>query len=138
MYQYRATCNCGNVTVEFSCPQNISRYASRKCDCDYCVQRGIEYLSDPKGQVTFISKSPLQHEKQGSEQATFLLCATCQVVVGVCYIDTDVSIGSINITIFEQFKALQESVIVSPKRLEKVEKVQRWRDVWSPLRFSKI
>lgn len=135
MYQYSGKCSCGKVAIEFSSSQDISSYTPRKCDCDYCTERDIEYLSDPQGQITFISKTPLCHEKQGSEQANFLLCAKCHAVVGVCYIDIDVSVGSVNARLLDEFDKLRGSLVVSPKALDKTEKVKRWGDLWSPVQI---
>jgi hypothetical protein len=135
MHRYAGICSCGAVTIELLLPQDISIYAPRKCDCDYCIQRGIEYLSDPQGQITFISKHPLHHEKQGSKQASFLLCANCKNVLGVSYIANDIFVGSVNARLLEPFESLQGSVVVSPKRLSNVEKVGRWSDFWSQVRI---
>ena len=135
MYQYSGTCNCGKVVIEFSSPRKISRYTSRKCDCVYCLARGIEYLSDPQGQIIFISKDPLDYEKQGSEQATFLLCSNCQTLVGVCYVNKDISVGSLNARILDKFEHLQGSVNVSLKKLSDIEKLGRWSDLWSQVRM---
>jgi len=136
MHQYFGKCGCGNVVVQFSSRKEISSYTSRKCDCDYCMQRGIEYLSDPHSQITLIAKTPLKQEKQGSEQATFLLCAKCQNVVGVGYLNEGVSVGSLNVRLLDEFDHLQKSVVVSPKTLGKTQKVRRWRELWSQL-FAK-
>jgi hypothetical protein len=97
------------------------------------MQRGIEYLSDPQSQITFISTRAMRHEKQGSEQATFLLCPKFQTVVGVCYIDDDIYVGSVNARLLQQYECLQGSVSISPKNLDKTEKVKRWRELWSQL-----
>ncbi|MFT6992633.1 MAG: hypothetical protein ACJASL_004633 [Paraglaciecola sp.] len=95
------------------------------------MQRGIEYLSDPQGQILFTSKRTLRHEKQGSEQATFLLCPNCQSVVGVCYIGEDISVGSLNANLLEKFESVQASINISPKKLNDTEKLKRWTDLWS-------
>jgi hypothetical protein len=134
MNHYSGKCSCGEVAIQFSSPQKISNYKSRRCDCDYCMQRGIEYLSDPHGQILFTSKRTLRHEKQGSEQATFLLCPKCQTVVGVCYIHEDISVGSVNARLLDQYECLQGIVSISPKRLSNLEKVGRWSELWSQVR----
>lgn len=95
------------------------------------MHRGIEYLSDPLGQITFTSNAPLQHEKQGSEQATFLSCVKCQTTVGVCYIGKNTVVGSLNATLLDKFESLQASELISPKQLAKTEKVKRWKGLWS-------
>jgi hypothetical protein len=97
------------------------------------MQRGIEYLSDPQAQIAFISKTPLNHEKQGSEQARLLLCAKCETSVGVAYIDEGISVGSLNATLLDEFDNLQGSLTVSPKTLDKTEKVKRWCELWSQM-----
>jgi len=119
--------------MQFSSPQDISHCTSRKCDCQYCLDRGIEYLSDPQGQITISSLSPLQEEKQGSEQATFLLCPSCQIVVGVGYTGKGFSVGSLNATLLDEYEKLQGRLVVSPKTLDKTNKVKRWRELWSEM-----
>ncbi|WP_339723509.1 hypothetical protein [uncultured Paraglaciecola sp.] len=101
------------------------------------MQRGIEYLSDPQGQITFVSNSPLRYEKQGSEQATFLQCSHCQTIVGVCYLSEEESVGSVNAKVLEQYLSLQGSVAVSPKKLSNAEKIGRWTELWSQLQIVK-
>jgi hypothetical protein len=135
MNHYSGKCSCGEVTIQFSSPQKISNYKSRRCDCDYCMQRGIEFLSDSQSQITFISKRPLCHERQGSEQATFLLCLNCHNVVGVCYINKNICVGSLNSRLLEQYDHLQDTVTVSPKKLSNVKKLGRWIDMWSQVKI---
>jgi hypothetical protein len=97
------------------------------------MQRGIEYLSDPLGKITLTSDLPLYEQKQGSEQATFLSCPSCQIVVAVAYMDKYISVGSLNARLLDEFEKLQGSVVVSPKALDKTEKVRRWRELWSEM-----
>jgi hypothetical protein len=133
MYQYSENCSCGRVTIEITLPKSIDCYRSRKCDCDYCAQHNIEYLSDPKGTNTISSALPLLEQKQGSEQATFLVCCKCSSVVGVCYKAGDINLGSVNIRLFEQYKNLQGSTPISPKLLNQSEKILRWCVLWSAM-----
>jgi hypothetical protein len=138
MNHYSGKCSCGEVAIQFSSPQNISNYKSRRCDCDYCIQRGIEYLSDPQSQILFTSKHSLRHEKQGSEQATFLLCAKCQTVVGVCYINKNICVGSLNSRLLEQYDHVQDNITVSAKKLSNVQKLGRWTDMWSQVKINVV
>jgi hypothetical protein len=138
MNHYCGKCSCGEVAIQFSSPQEISSYKSRSCDCDYCVQREIEYLSGSQGQITFISKRPLCHEKQGSEQATFLLCLNCHNVVGVCYINKNICVGSLNSRLLEQYDHVQDTITVSPKKLSNVQKLGRWTDMWSQVKIDVV
>ncbi|MEP1448095.1 MAG: hypothetical protein ABJK37_18475 [Paraglaciecola sp.] len=136
MYQHAGKCDCGNVTIEFSSSKNLPSYNTRICDCVYCTSHGIEYLSDPDAQISFVSNTPLKHQKQGSQQASFLKCSKCQTVIGVCYIDTEVCVGTLNAKLLDKFHQVQQGVVVSPKRLNKAEKVKRWRQLWSPIHIN--
>ena len=78
-----------------------------------------------------MSTAPLDYEKQGSEQAMFLLCSICQTLVGVCYITENISVGSLNATLLDKFENLQTSVNISPKKLSNMEKLERWGGLWS-------
>jgi len=138
LYTHIGQCTCGSVSIEFSSPKDITAYSPRKCDCQYCMKRGIEYLSDPLGQITFESYFPLLEEKQGSEQATFLLCHSCQSVVAVCYVDKNFSLGSLNATLLNEVDKLRKSVVVSPKGLDKNEKITRWRQLWSEMLLEEV
>jgi hypothetical protein len=73
----------------------------------------------------------LRHEKQGTEQSTFLLRLNCHIVVDICYINKDMCIGSLNSKFLEQYDHLQDTVTVSPKQLSNVQKLGRWTDMWS-------
>ena len=77
----------------------------------------------------------MYHEKQGSEQVTFLLCPKCQTVIGVGYINKNICVASLNAKLLEQVESVQGCVSVSPKRLGNTEKLQRWIDLWSQARI---
>lgn len=56
-------------------------------------------------------------------------------VIGVYYIDTEVCVGSLNAKLLDRFHQVQQRLVVSPKRLNKTEKVKRWRQLWSQVQI---
>ena len=124
---------CGSVSIQFSSQKNVTAYSPRKYDCQYYMQRCIDYLSDPLGQISLAYCSPFLEEKQCFGQATFLLCPSCQTVVAVGYLGKGFSVGSLNATLLDEFEKLQGSVVVSPKVLDRTEKITRWRELWSQM-----
>jgi len=106
----------------FSSPKDITAYSPRKYDCQYCMQRCIDYLSDPLGQISLASCSPFLEEKQCFGQATFLLCPSCQGVVAVGYIGKGFSVGSLDATHLNEVDNVQRNGVVSPKAIDRTEK----------------
>ncbi|WP_345292474.1 aldehyde-activating protein [Kangiella marina] len=131
---YSAQCSCGNVNLTLSLPKPIEEYLPRACDCRFCTERNIAYLSDPMGELVITSKHSLQSLKQGSEQATFWQCPSCLDMVAVShqlYDENEVIIkGAVNSRLFESTYTLPEALIASPKTLSPQQKRQRWSELW--------
>lgn len=130
----KATCECKNITVEATLTQPTASYTPRACDCDFCVEHGASYVSDPQGVLSFnvADKSLLDKQRQGSNTAEFLICKKCDTLVGVIYSSEGKTFGTVNSAIIdEDFK---EPVTVSPKTLSKDQKTERWQSVW----FQKV
>ena len=74
------SCGCGNVVVEWD--TNVSPLVARKCDCEYCVSSGAEFVSDPDSLVKFkiLDKTKHQIIKHGHGTAEFHECSECGVV----------------------------------------------------------
>ncbi len=136
MKTYYGRCECGTSEISISLPQNLDCYAPRACNCDFCTIRNIEYLSDNKGIITIKSVKPLNQIKQGSNQATFLGCATCSTIIGVAYMNDDVCVGAVNATRLTDKSLLMAPVSISPKNLTSEEKIERWLTLWSPLNIT--
>ena len=132
-YKYNGGCKCGKVLFSVTLSQPLERYAPRACDCDFCTERGISYLSDPEGELEIHNESPLHTSTQGSEQAQFLSCTCCQSVVAVVHSFQSGLKGAVNATLINDRKHLKKAVAVSPKRLSPAEKTERWNKVWLPV-----
>ena len=137
MRSYSGTCHCTKVRITLNLPRTLGSYSARKCDCDFCMQRDIRYLSDPQAALLINSSVELHMQKQGSEQALFVTCSECLDVIAAT-IDTDKGlIGAINATLLQDAEQLQPASIVSPKKLSAEDKVARWLTVWQPVTVAK-
>lgn len=126
-------CFCGSVHCEIQLPQPAAAYAPRRCDCDFCTSRNLQYLSDPKGQLRIQSPQPLLRLQQGSAQAEFLACNQCQTVVAVCYREANICVGAINASLLQPLSQFAEAVTVQPRFLAAGTKTERWKQLWTPL-----
>jgi len=129
-YHAHGTCSCGAINIRLSLPDPIGNYQPRQCDCDFCMQRGVNYLSDPKGQLFIDNTKPLTIDQHGSQQAQFLSCSHCDQLVAVI-IDCEEGIkGAFNASLLNKTYTLQQAVTVSPKKLSATEKKARWLKLW--------
>lgn len=128
---YSTSCSCGKIKVVANFPSPIEEYQARECDCDFCILRGLAYLSDVNGTISFSPKEAMNQLKQGSGQATFWECDNCHDVVAVTNEKNGVIRGAVSERLFAQNFQLKPSVTVSPKKLSASEKSDRWPTVWS-------
>lgn len=95
------------------------------------MARGLAYLSDPDGTLSFHPKDGMRQLQQGSEQASFWQCEHCDQVLVVTHEELGVLRGAVSKALFEKDYKLAPSVSVSPKQFSPREKTQRWSAVWS-------
>lgn len=135
-YQTHGSCICGQTKIIVEISSALDTLIPRACDCDFCTEKGINYLSDPVGKAEIRTCQPLKKLKQGSNQAEFLCCANCDSVVAVGYWFQVGLKGAINATLLNDRKQLQNAVAASPKLLEPDEKVERWQKLWMTIKLS--
>jgi len=123
-------CSCGKTKVVLSLPETLDNYSPRACDCDFCTSRNITYLSHPNGKLEIESIEPLDVQRQGSNQASFITCNCCKSVIAASLPLENNLVGALNSTLLSNFSLLQEPTTVSPKALGAKEKVERWQTVW--------
>lgn len=133
MIELQCSCACQATTVKLALSQPISDHQPRRCDCDFCTERSIVYLSDANGQIQILAQASLINLVQGSEQAHFLKCSSCNTVVAASYSEGDNTIGAVNISLFNEVHVMKTAVKASPKLLSPTEKTSRWLQLWSPL-----
>jgi len=122
--------------VKISLPENLDQYSPRACDCDFCISRNISYLSHPEGSLEIESIEPLDIQRQGSNQASFITCSCCKSVIAASLQLENKLVGALNCTLLSNFSLLQESTTVSPKELGAEEKVDRWHTVWLNIKVN--
>ncbi|EKE87534.1 glutathione-dependent formaldehyde-activating protein [Idiomarina xiamenensis] len=128
------TCHCGSVRLSLTLPKPAERYHPRRCDCDFCTQRGLVYLSDAKGNMLIQSKLPLHRQRQGSHLADFLSCPQCDTTLATAFITPAGNcVGAANATLFPD-DSFADPIDISPKQLSAAEKAERWARLWTPLR----
>ena len=129
-------CNCGQTKVKLSLPETLDHYSPRACDCDFCISRNITYLSHPDGELEIESIEPLDIQRQGSNQASFITCNCCKSVIAVSLQLENNLIGALNSILLTNDSSLQEPTRVSPKVLSAKEKLERWQTVWLNIKVN--
>ncbi len=129
-------CRCGKVAFSIELPEQLEKYSSRECDCDFCTERNISYLSNPGGVLEIECSESLEVLQQGSNQALFLTCANCGIVIAAAHQLSGCLKGAVNAGLLNEFERLQKPIIVSPKLLEPREKLTWWESVWSSVKVN--
>ncbi|TQV70895.1 aldehyde-activating protein [Aliikangiella marina] len=126
-------CGCGKTRFKVDMPHPMQAYHPRRCDCDFCLPRQIQYISDPDG-ILFLKKGYLAHTlQQGDELAEFITCSYCEEVIAVIYRDSKEQKAAANATLLESKHDFSEPETVSPKLLAADEKIARWHSLWFDL-----
>ena len=96
-------CHCGALRWEFVSRRAVPSLSPRACDCDFCTRHRAAWVSDNKGHLGIRgNRAMLQCLRQGSEQAEFLLCRHCGVLVAVIdRCDDGRLIGAVNRNAFD-------------------------------------
>ena len=110
----------------------ISNYAPRACDCDFCTKHGATYISDPNGKLAIQIKNPneIVKYKNGSGIADFITCKLCGVFVAVTYTLDEQLLGSLNSRTLVNVSDLPKPNNISPKLLPDTDKIDRWKHIW--------
>lgn len=133
---YIGSCQCNQVELQLTLPKPLQEYEPRACDCDFCAQRDVLYVSDPLSRLNIVSTINLFHSKQGSEQAQFLSCVNCEQLVAVVTEINGELRGAINAECLDDSSLLAKPVSVNPKSLNPTQKRERWAKSWSKVSLS--
>jgi hypothetical protein len=126
-------CHCGTLRVAFETEIEIAGFTPRACDCSFCTRHAAAYISDPRGKlsITAATAGDALVYRQGSNQAAFLACRHCGVLVGVVCRDAGRTYGAINVRCLDA-TGFNEPVAASPQQLDSSEKISRWSSLWVP------
>ncbi len=130
MHQNKGKCTCGKTEFILELPEKLEQYSPRQCDCDFCVQHKLMYLSHPQGKISISTSGNFEILKQGSEQASFLSCNGCGDIIGAFFQFEETLKGAVNSNLLNDSANLQRPAPISPKVLKPNEKVERWNSLW--------
>jgi hypothetical protein len=127
-------CHCGRSRLVFSTAIAASALIPRACDCAFCRKHGAAYLSDPAGRLQVRSDpgAGLHAYRQGANNARFLLCDDCGVLLAVVYDAGERVYGAVNARCLDEEETLPDAVAVSPQSLSPDERIARWIGLWIP------
>ena len=131
-------CHCGALRFEFSTAQALTAFVPRACDCDFCTRHRAAWVSDAAGALRIDADgAKLRRYRQGSEQADFLLCTECGVLVAVmARTDDGRLLGAANRNAFDARGAFAGETAVSPQQLGPGAKRARWSQLWTPVELE--
>lgn len=129
---YIGSCYCKNISVTFTSTVSGSQLEPRSCDCDFCRKHGATYISDPNGSLDVIinNQNQINNYTQGSGTAKFVICQSCGVLAFVKYCTDNSIYATVNARILDDISSFKDSVVVSPRKLTKEEKISRWSKIW--------
>lgn len=133
---YSSSCQCGKIVIQLSLPHAIETIEPRICDCDFCKSHELTYLSEPAGELFIAGGSGLRQLTQGSEQAIFWQCKSCNQIVAVTSEFEGQIKGAVNGNLFTKKRTLKNPVPVSPKNLSPEKKRERWMSMWLKVNFN--
>jgi hypothetical protein len=131
-------CHCGKARWNLETELSVMNLTPRVCDCDFCIRHRAAWISDPKGKLTLhVLQTGVQRYRQGSEQAEFIICCDCGVLVAVVATDArGTLLGAVNRNAFDHCEAFPAEAVVSPQHLSLEQKLARWSEVWAPTQIK--
>jgi hypothetical protein len=86
----KLNCSCGNIEVIWN--STAAPLLARKCSCDYCSARDIDYVSDAESIVSYKIQDLSKYRivQHGTNTAHFHECVNCGLVLVTSEIDNDV------------------------------------------------
>lgn len=128
---YKGSCKCGNIALTIELPPGEEIGEARECDCEFCVSYVASYVSNPRGNVCFeiTDENKVEKSRQGTNTAFFLVCSACKVLVSANYEENKNMYSSVNVGCIQNIKPSGTN-LVSPRLLDKEQKVSRWKELW--------
>jgi len=127
------SCHCGQLSLAFSTALPPESLIPRACDCSFCRKHGAAYISDPAGRLSIHARGgAARHYQQGSNNADFLVCGRCGVLVAVLFEHLSRVYGAVNAGCLDGKPCFGEAVASSPQMLSADDRISRWIRLWVP------
>ena len=123
-------CSCGNIEFEWDVPECTC--VPRACQCEYCLEKGAAYVTEPGSQLTVTVRDSDAHSisQHGAKIAQFHECSSCLQIVFVTVEISGSTYGAINAKALHNREGLEASVRLNFSIQSPQEKVSRWRKNW--------
>ncbi|MFC3815429.1 GFA family protein [Lysobacter sp. GCM10012299] len=127
-----ASCHCRRLVMQATLTRAASDYAPRACDCDFCRKHGAAWLTDPAGSLRLQQhgRDAAVHYRQGSDQAEFLVCAHCGVLVMATYRSEERLFAALNVRTIDDASGFAPEQLAQPRLLSAEDKPLRWQQLW--------
>lgn len=132
-------CHCGRLRFHLETTKALADFSPRACDCDFCTRHRAAWVSDRHGRlhIRMRDAGDLRRYRQGSDQAEFLSCRACAVLVVVVAGSEDGRLlGAANRNAFDGRDGFAPETSVSPQTLAADVKLARWTELWTPTELS--
>ena len=133
--KYLAQCSCGKNKVAVEADIDFDKLVPRSCDCDSCRELSLPaaMISDPALNISIVKENTGLHvRKNGSEQASFFHCKSCDQLLAVGANIEGRFRGAVNAFLFKTIN-FSEALPIQPRLLSQAEKIQRWKEIWGNL-----
>ena len=134
--KYLGQCSCGKNEIVVDTTIDFEKLMPRSCDCNSCQSLSLQaaMVSDPALNIAIIKEDDgLQVRKNGSEQASFLHCKSCDQLLVVGANIEGRCRGAVNAFLFKSIN-FSKAIPIRPRLLSQVEKIKRWNEIWGNLR----
>lgn len=132
-------CACGNLQFAW---RNIDfSLVPRACTCDYCRAQSVAWLSKSGTALAVTVRSEALHRvtEQGSGQACFHECASCEQLVWVDAHLGGERYGAVNCNCLRDRARFPAARDIQLTELTAAEKLARWQQNWCcPVTLSQI
>ena len=123
-------CRCNNIRITWHTVDHS--VVPRACQCDYCLSKGVAYVSKSGTRFDVSVRSEALHKKvqHGSNSAVFHECANCcQLIFVTAEIDGELY-GALNANHLNNKMGFSSPVETDFSSCTAQQKKERWRQNW--------
>ena len=136
---YEGRCSCSLCSLVFKTEKTLSVYQPRVCDCAYCAKNPSKLISElgTAIEVSTMDSEDLVCKRNGDFLADFYHCKNCDDLMVIGKKIEGVLRGALNAALLDDCSELGKIATVQPRLLSSVNKLERWKRVWSRLHIQR-